>query len=305
MRGILAQYDLGGAVSFEPLSAGTVNTNVRVLTERGAPVFLRINEAKQPADVAFEAGVVEYVAARGVPTPAPYRTRAGLPYAEFKGQPVTLFPWISGRHLGAREVRRRHVEGVGAALARLHLAGADFTERREGIYTLDHIARRLKTFARSGDPKLAQAVPLLSEEVARLPHERAPGLPEGIIHQDLFRDNVLFGGDDGITALIDFEQAVWGRFAYDLAVCLLAWCFQDDSFEHALVQAMVASYERVRPLRTEERAGLLAEARVVAVRFTVTRVTDVYLRSTAAPAGKDFRSYLARVRVLRERGLPL
>src|SRR5207244_7047477 len=129
---------------------------------------------------------------------------------------------------------------------KLHLAGTDFSDRRAGIYTLEHIARRLATFARSGDPKLAQAVPLLHEELTRLPHERAAGLPEGVIHQDLFRDNVLWNGDDSIAALIDFEQAGWGRLAYDRSVGLLAWCFQDDAFDSTLVEALVVAYQAVR-----------------------------------------------------------
>ena len=260
--------------------------------------------------------MLAHLAARGVPTPAPHRTRAGAPFAEHKGKLVTLFPWAAGRHLGAREVLERHVAAVGAALARLHVAGADFpaAERRPGIYTLSHVQARFATFEQSGDPQLAQAVRLLGAELERLPRERVPDLPEGLLHQDLFRDNVLFGragatgsgGDeDAIVALLDFEQAAWGRLAYDLAVCLCAWCFQDQAFDPALVRAMVEAYERERPLLAAERAGLAVEARVAAVRFTVTRVTDVYMRPLGAPGGKDFRSYLARVRALGEAGLPV
>jgi homoserine kinase type II len=304
VRAILAQYDVGTAVFHEPLAAGTVNTNVRVVTDRGQPLFLRINEAKSEADVRFEAAAVGHLSARGVPTPAPLDTSQGQPFAEHKGKLVTLFHWISGRHLGAREVERRHVARVGEALAHVHLAGADFAERRAGIYTIDHVRARLRTFERSGDPKLAQTVPVLAEELERLPAERGPLLPEGLIHQDLFRDNVLWGEAD-ISALIDFEQAVWGRLAYDLAVCLNAWCFVSDTFDGALVEQMVSSYQRVRPLEAAERAGLEAEVRLAAVRFTITRITDVYLRSVDPAGGKDFRSYFQRVRVLRERGLPL
>ena len=274
------------------------------MTDRGAALFLRINENKREDEVTYEARVVAHLASRGVATPAPMQAASGQPFARHQGKPVTLFPWVAGRHLGAREVARRHVGQVGAGLARLHLCGADFPERRAGIYTLEHIAQRFRTFARSGDPKLAQVVPMIREELERLPRERAPELPEGLIHQDLFRDNVLFDDDgDAVTALIDFEQAAWGRWAYDLAVALLAWCFHDDEFDAALVAEMVSGYESVRKLTDVERVALPMEARLAAVRFTVTRVTDVYLRS-GAPTGKDFRSYFARMRVLRQRGLP-
>jgi homoserine kinase type II len=275
-----------------------------VVTDRGAAIFLRINENKAEDEVVYEARVVAHLASRGVATPAPLNATSGQPFARLQNKPITLFPWVAGRHLGAREVARRHVEKVGAQLARLHLCGADFPERRPGIYTLEHIGQRFRTFARSGDPKLSQVVPLIREELERLPVERTPDLPEGLIHQDLFRDNVLWGDDgDAIAALIDFEQAAWGRWAYDLAVTILAWCFHDDAFDAPLVAEMLRGYESVRRLTDNERVALPMEARVAAVRFTVTRVTDVYLRS-GAPSGKDFRSYFSRMRVLRERGLP-
>ena len=285
------------------MAAGTINTNARVVTDRGAALFLRINENKTEDEAVYEARVVAHLASRGVATPAPMVAQGGQPFARLQGKPVTLFAWVTGRHLGAREVARRHVGHVGALLARLHLCGADFPERRPGIYTLEHIAARFRTFERSGDPKVSAAVPLIREELERLSRERTPGLPEGLIHQDLFRDNVLWDPDgDAIAAVIDFEQAAWGRWAYDLAVALLAWCFHDDDFDAALVDEMVRGYQAVRPLTDVERVALPMEARVAAVRFTVTRVTDVYLRS-GAPSGKDFRSYFSRMRVLRERGL--
>jgi homoserine kinase type II len=274
------------------------------VTDRGAALFLRINENKSEDEVVYESRVVAHLASRGMATPAPMQAASGQPFARHAGKAITLFPWVAGRHLGAREVTRRHVGQVGAQLARLHLCGADFPERRPGIYTLEHIAARFRTFAGSGDPKLAQVVPLIREELERLPRERAPELPEGLIHQDLFRDNVLFDDDgDAITALIDFEQAAWGRWAYDLAVALLAWCFHDDEFDAPLVAVMISGYQSVRKLSDVERVALPMEARLAAMRFTVTRVTDVYLRS-GAPSGKDFRSYFSRMRVLRERGLP-
>src|SRR5262249_534721 len=142
--------------------------------DRGAAIFLRINENKTEDEVIYEARVVAHLASRGVATPAPLGAHGGQPFARHAGKPITLFPWIAGHHLGPREVTRRHVHQVGAQLARLHLCGADFPDRRPGIYTLEHIGTRFRTFARSGDPKLSQVVPLIREELERLPVERTP-----------------------------------------------------------------------------------------------------------------------------------
>jgi homoserine kinase type II len=216
-----------------------------------------------------------------------------------QGKPAMLFPWCEGEHLPSRGVDARHAGALGRALAELHLAGRDLADRRAGIYTATEIARRFAGFAGSSDPALAQAVSILGAEIARLPAERTADLPGGLIHQDLFRDNVLFDPSGRVTALLDFEQAVWGGFAYDLAVCLLAWCFEGTGFDWPLAAALVAGYETVRTLEPRERRALPIEARAAAVRFTVTRITDVYLGPPGAPPGKDFRSYLARLEVLR------
>jgi homoserine kinase type II len=145
----------------------------------------------------------------------------------------------------------------------------------------------------------------VGEELAWLA-ERAgarAALPAGVVHGDLFPDNVLFDGER-LVALLDFEQASDGAFAYDLAVSLCAWCYADD-FVPERARALRAGYEEVRPLEPAERELLWVEARAAATRFTVTRLTDVYLNAAATPlvrATKDFRRYHARLRRLRQLG---
>jgi homoserine kinase type II len=307
VQAALRAYPLPPARTFVALACGTVNTNARLELPDGRALFLRVNEGKSEADVAYEARLCAHLAERGVATPPPVRARDGAGYARIADKLVTLFPWSPGEHAEAAGVTPAHAAAVGRALAELHIAGAGFTERRTGIYTLDNIGERVAAFEHTSDPLLAPLLPKLKGELARVAAERAGTLPEGIIHQDLFRDNVLFAvGTADIAALLDFEQAVWGRFAYDLAVCLLAWCYHEGAFNRPACIAMVAGYDTVRPLATDERAALHGEACVAAVRFTVTRITDVYLRASAgAPAGKDFRSYWARLATLRQSGLPI
>lgn len=295
VREILALYGLT-YVGHQPIAVGTVNTNLRVETSDGLR-FLRINEGKALDDVAREAAIVAHVAARGVPTPPPIGTLKGEPFAPWSGQLVSLFPWRPGRTLPRAEVQPVHAAAAGAALARLHLAGESFPDRRPGRYEPDEIDRRLARISSlaPSDPALADAVALLGPELRELARARHPDLPTGLIHGDLFLDNVLYEGDE-LAALLDFEQASWGRLAYDLAVTALAFAFGRDDFRPEMVRALLAGYAGLRPFAPAEREGFGAELRFVACRFAVTRITDVHLKRTAGAApGKDFRRYLLRL----------
>jgi homoserine kinase type II len=295
VREILSMFGLV-YVAYQPIAAGTVNTNVKVETLEGLR-FLRINEGKALDDVVREAAIVEHVAGLGVPTPAPVRTVAGEVHAAWRGQLVSLFPWRPGRTLVRAEVTPAHAAAAGAALARLHLVGRSFPDHRPGRYEPDEIERRLERVqsVAASDAALAEAVVVLAPELALLERERRPDLPLGLIHGDLFIDNVLFDGD-ALVALLDFEQASWGRLAYDLAVTLLAFAFGRDDFRPDVVRALMEGYAAVRPVTAAERDGFGAELRFVACRFAVTRITDVYLkRTTGGAPGKDFRRYLHRL----------
>ena len=204
-----------------PIAVGTINTNVRVETGDG-PLFLRINEGKSRADVEREADIVGWVAARGVPTPEPRRATDGRPFAVWNDQLASLFPWVAGRTLARAELTAAHGTAAGEALAKLHLAGAEHPDRRPGRYEPDEIDRRLAQVAALARPELTGALATLVPALRGLGTARHRELPHGIIHGDLFVDNVLFHPEGRLSALLDFEQASWGRWAYDLAVTTLA-----------------------------------------------------------------------------------
>src|SRR5207248_2286607 len=146
---------------------------------------LRVNEGKSPDDVGREAAIVAHVAARGVPTPVPHPTPAGPPFVLWRDQIVSLFPWVPGRTLERDELTAEHGAQAGAALARLHLAGADFADRRPGRYEPEEIDRRLAHVAGLGRLDLMPAQAILTTELASLAGERAGELPMGVIHGDL------------------------------------------------------------------------------------------------------------------------
>jgi homoserine kinase type II len=300
VRAILQAFGAPSYVDHRAIAVGTINTNLRVETAAGAR-FLRVNEGKSEEDVAREAAIVGHAAAHGVPTPAPFPASDGRPYVRWADAFVSMFPWLPGRTLARAQVQPSHARQAGAALARLHLASDDFADHRTGRYEPPEIDRRLGVVAAAaaGRPELQAALATLAPELAALHDERHADLPLGIIHGDLFIDNVLY--DDGpasdrLVALLDFEQAAWGRFAYDIAVTLLAFAFGRDDFRADVVRALIDGYAGVRAPTDAERAALGPELRFAACRFAVTRITDVHLRrGEGAAPGKDFNRYLARL----------
>jgi homoserine kinase type II len=298
VREILDAFPAAGASSYRShaaVAAGAINTNVRVETAAGA-VFLRINEGKTIDDVAREAAIVAHAAAHGVPTPAPFVARDGRPFAEWRGQLASIFPWVQGRTLSRADITPAHATLVGRALAGIHLSGEGFSDHRPGRYEPDEIELRLERVAGLGRADLAGPAAVLRLALEGLETERAPDLPTGLIHGDLFIDNVLYEDGPALAALLDFEQASWGRFAYDLAVTTLAFGYGRDDFRADVTRALLEAYVAARAPSDVERRAFGNELRFAAIRFATTRITDVHLkRDAGAPAGKDFRRYLARL----------
>jgi homoserine kinase type II len=296
---ILAGFGLSGYRAHKPIAAGTVNTNVAVdLGERC--LFLRINEGKSEDDVRREGEIVAHIAARGVPTPPPLRTHAGDPFLRWQSVFVSVFPWVPGHTLTRKDIGPGQARDAGRALALLHRAGADYADHRPGRYEPDEIQRRFERIRGVGDPELAEAVTALGPALERLARERRPDLPLGLIHGDLFIDNVLYAEAGPLTALLDFEQASWGRLAYDVAVSVLAFGYGRDDFRPEVTRAFIDGYLAERTPTAAERDGFGAELEFAACRFAVTRITDVHLRrGEGAPAGKDFRRYLHRYEAVR------
>jgi homoserine kinase type II len=282
--------------SIEPLPAhGTVNSNFRV-GAGGRRWFLRLNEGQTDADVAGEVALVDRLRAGGLPTPEIVRATDGRSIVHAVGRPATLFPWLDGREAQPDAKQPATVALVGTALGRLHAIGRGLgaDELPRNHYSLDELERRLESFA--DDLRVADFVPALRVEILRA-RRRRPTVT-GLIHQDLFPDNVLVDGDGALVAVLDFEQATYGAFVYDLAVAINAWCWTGSRIHKPAVEAVLAAYEAVRPLDAGERSRLVDEARLAAARFAITRITDVFLPADVDPdlrKRKDFREYIRRL----------
>jgi homoserine kinase type II len=302
VRVLLELHGLGELEDLRGLAAGSVNSNF-ALVASGRRLFLRVYEERDRAGAERETAMVARLAAAGVPTPAPLPRAAGGFVSEVRGKPAALFPWRSGTMRCQASVTPQDAARVGEALARVHVAGVG-EPREEGRFRLEDLEVRLDRIAEAHDARFADLVPALRDALASAHAMRDLGLPRGLTHGDLFRDNVLWDEQGGLTALLDFESACDGTFAYDLMVTVLAWCVGGE-LDVRLARAMREGYEKVRPLGEAERRALAAEGAFAGLRFTITRITDFALRaSVSVPSGgKDWRRFMMRFEKLRALGV--
>jgi homoserine kinase type II len=307
LRALAGAFDLGPLSASRGIEAGTVNTSYALELGAKGRYFLRIYEEQDAEGAAREAALLLHLARAGVPTPAPVPDRAGALVRTVAGKPAALFPWVDGDMLCQRAVTAEAAREVGAALARVHLAGAPpgAGTLGPGRFGPADLAVRCARVATSSDPDARALAETLRAQASRAADARAraeaaragAGLPSGLVHGDLFRDNVLWsGGQVRIAALLDFESAHHGPFAYDVAVTVLSWAYGDRLLP-AIARALVAGYRAVRELEPEEREALHDEALLAATRFTITRITDDAIR-----VGKRWQRFLERRAALEQLG---
>jgi homoserine kinase type II len=295
LQGLLTGYDLGPVTAFKGIAEGVENTNYLLQTERGG-YFLTLYEKRvSRSDLPFFIDCLRHLAAKGLACPQPVADRSGKILQELCGKPAALMTLLPG--LSPKRPSVVQCGEAGSALARLHLAGADFPGRRKNSMGLDAwrtLVAATQDRADSVSPGLAGTI---AGEFAHAEAIWPAGLPAGLIHADLFPDNVLFSGER-VTGLIDFYFACTDLYAYDVTVCLNSWCFEPDgAYNYSKGRALLSCYQAIRPLTVSERAALPNLARASALRFLLTRLYDWLNRDPSALVRpKDPLEFLARLR---------
>jgi homoserine kinase type II len=288
-------YALGALLSCKGIAEGVENTNYLVRTEKGPFILTLYEKRVNPDELPFFLGLMEHLARNGLSCPTPVRDRHGVMLQELAGRPAALVTFLDG--VWIRRPRVEHCAAVGKALAELHLAGRGFAVRRENALGLAGWRPLYERFAARADEVFGGVGALIDGELAYLEANWPRGIPQGVIHADLFPDNVFFIGDR-LSGLIDFYFACNDALAYDLAVCLNAWCFEsDNSFNLTKGMAMLRAYDAARPLEPAERAALPLLARGSALRFLLTRAYDwINTPEGALVKRKDPLEYVRRLR---------
>ncbi len=288
-------YALGRVIACKGIAEGVENSNYLLAMERGTYILTLYEKRVAAEDLPFFLGLMEHLAARGVPCPVPVCSVDGTTLCMLAGRPAAVVTFLPG--LWPRRPSVAHCAAVGAALARLHLAAADFSGFRANALSLPGWRQLLVDCLAGQAPVAPGLADELQGELDQLQAIWPRSLPRGIIHADLFPDNVLFDGEE-ISGIIDFYFACHDLLAYDLAICLNAWCFErDGSFNVTKARRMLNAYGEHRPLSAEEVEALPLLARGAALRFLLTRLYDwVHRRDDALVSPKNPAEYLQKLR---------
>ena len=295
LEAFIASYGVGKLLSFKGIAEGVENTNYILHTSSGPYILTLYEKRVAVRDLPFFLRLMQHLSSRGVPCPLPVARANGEVLGELSGRSAALVTFLEG--FWTRKPNANHCAQVGKALAELHLAGQDFAMQRANALGPHGWRPLFERFQSDADSITANLSVTISEELDQLASAWPSDLPSGVIHADLFPDNVFFIGDT-LSGLIDFYFACNDFFAYDLAICLNAWCFEKD-FQLNLTKsrALFRGYESVRPLSAGEREAMPILARGAALRFLLTRAYDWLNTPTGAIVKPhDPLDYLRRLR---------
>ena len=301
-----AQYPLSQVDEFKGITAGVQNSNF-LLTTADAKYILTIYESSangvSAADLPFFLGLMLHLSAQGLSCPVPLARKDGGLISTIKNKPAALVSFLEGRSV--KTPRPEHCRALGAAMAQMHAAGDGFELTRpnnHGLGNWQALFERCHSRADEVSPDLTRA---MERELTRLKENWPDNLPTGIIHADLFPDNVFFMQGD-MSGLIDFYFACNDFYAYDLAIALNAWCFEADAtFNVTKARALLSGYQNLRPLAPEEIDAVPILGAGAAMRFLTTRLFDWLNQVDGAQVEpKNPNDFLRRLRFHRKATRP-
>jgi homoserine kinase type II len=290
----LALYDIGTLLAFRGIAEGVENSNYALKTTQGDFILTLYEKRVNPEDLPWFLGLMEHLAAHGLSCPLPVRAKDGHNLNPLAGKIAAITTFLAG--VWPRRVLIEHCEPLGAAMAKLHLAGQGFTRTRKNGLGPDSWGPLLAK-CEGADGVLQGLNAELTTWLERITGAWPKDLPVGHIHADLFPDNVFFLNGE-ISGLIDFYFACTDIYAYDVAICLNAWCFERDfSFNITKSRALLRGYMEHRALSAAEQAALPVLAQGAAMRFLLTRLYD-WLNTPpgALVTPKDPMDYYRRLR---------
>jgi homoserine kinase type II len=299
LAAFLRCYDLGELVAFRGIAEGVENSNYALRTTTGDFILTLYEKRVDPAELPWFLGLMEHLAKRGISCPLPVHGRDGAALRSLCGRRAAITTFLPG--VWPRRVRPEHCGPLGRALAELHLAGRDYAPSRANALGPAGWRPLLSRCTAPDDEGATDVMRELQDAADAILAAWPAGLPEGHIHADLFPDNVFFLNGQ-VSGLIDFYFAATDILAYDVAICLNAWCFEPDfSFNVTRARALLTAYGAARPLADAERAALPVLCQGAALRFALTRLYDwINTPPGALVVRKDPMEYVRRLRFHRE-----
>jgi homoserine kinase type II len=295
LASFLAGYEIGELLAYKGIAEGVENSNFLVHTSRGYFILTLYEKRVAAKDLPFFLGLMEHLHARGITCPQPVKNKRGEVLGAVAGRPAAMITFLDGMWI--RRPTPAHCAALGTALAKLHLAGLDFAGQRANALSVAGWRPLYEHCRARADEVQRDLQAFLAAELAHLEQAWPRDLPQGVIHADLFPDNVFFLGSK-LSGLIDFYFACTDALAYDVAICLNAWCFESDhSYNVTKGRSLLQAYAQVRPLSDVERDALPLLARGAALRFLLTRLVDWFdVPPGALVRPKDPLEYVRKLR---------
>jgi homoserine kinase type II len=269
----LKHYDIGELLSYKGIAEGVENSNFLLHTTAGYFILTLYEKRVAKGDLPFFLNLMTHLASHGINCPQPVKRKSGEALSTLAGRPAAIINFLEG--VWPRKPSSAHCAGVGQALAKMHLAGRDFGMTRANALSVSGWRPLFDAAASRADELQHGLRGFIGAELDHLENNVWPrNLPQGVIHADLFPDNVFFLGEQ-LSGIIDFTFACTDILAYDVAICLNAWCFESDySFNVTKARAFLNAYGRERKLSDAEQDALPLLARGAALRFLLTRLVD-------------------------------
>ena len=292
----LSRYEIGELLSYKGIAEGVENSNFLLHTSSGYFILTLYEKRVAAGDLPYFLGLMTHLASRGIDCPQPVKNKSGEALSALAGRPAAIINFLEG--IWPRKPNVTHCAGVGQALAKMHLAGRDFPMSRVNALSVSGWRPLFDQAAARADELQHGLRDFIAAELDHLEADVWPKhLPQGVIHADLFPDNVFFLGER-VSGIIDFTFACTDMLAYDVAICLNAWCFESDcSFNVTKARAFLGAYGRERELSDAEQDALPVLARGAALRFLLTRLVDfLNVPSGALVRPKDPLEYFRKLR---------
>ena len=269
----LADYDIGPAIAFKGIAEGVENSNYLLETPKSRFILTLFEKRVNEDDLPYFMGVMDHLASKNYPAPLPVKGNDGKALRTLCGRPAVIITFLTGMSLSRPNVEQCRQLGIG--LAKFHEALSDYSGCRHNSLSVDSWRSMFEGREAEANNINGGLTTHIQSDLAELEANWPTDLPSGVIHADLFPDNAFFLGDD-LTGVIDFYFACNDALAYDIAICLNAWCFEDGRGEYNATKgrALLSGYQSIRDLEDAEKAALPILCRGAAMRFFLTRLVD-------------------------------
>jgi len=295
LSSLLEKYNIGTAKELKAIEQGIENSNYFLTTDKGRFILTIYEKRVNKNDLPFFLNLMKHLSSKNIPCPIPIITKNGQSLSEIAGRPCAIVSFLNGR--STRTIRNGHLEELGANLAKMHIASSDFKMTRKNNLSLQswgELFNQVKPHANKFKPGLANEI---EETLGNLSVNWPSSLYSGVIHADLFPDNVFFE-QEKLVGIIDFYFACNDFLMYDIAICINAWCFESN-FEFNVTKAkrILHSYNKLRNFSEQELDALPILASGAALRFLLTRLHDWFNQVDGALVKpKDPHEYLQKLR---------